>query len=355
MKNLKFNIGIIAQISAVFIGTIVGAGLASGQEIAQFFTTYGFKSFIGLILCMIIYIALGSVIIKLSIKFRLHSYEELIKLVSPGPLGNIISIVTSFFIVSSSAIILAGSGALLNQYFKIPKIVGIIIMTILTITILLRDTEGLVEINSFIVPSLIIVISTIFILYMGLSEGLFDIKHVTTLTSKNSHWLISSILYAGFNILCCSGVLVPLSNENKYKNNFNNLISGLSIGAIILTIISSMINLMLMLNINYIHKYEIPLLYTSSRFGKLPQVMLLIIIWCEMFSTEISDVYSIAKTLEHSVLKISYNKSIFLVILIALPISQLGFKNLISFLYPAFGFISIIFMVQCMYFYMKNR
>lgn len=35
----------------VFIGTIVGAGLASGKEITQFFTQYGIKSFIGIMGC----------------------------------------------------------------------------------------------------------------------------------------------------------------------------------------------------------------------------------------------------------------------------------------------------------------
>ena len=40
----------IFQVAVVFIGTIVGAGLASGKEITHFFTSFGYKSFLGIIL-----------------------------------------------------------------------------------------------------------------------------------------------------------------------------------------------------------------------------------------------------------------------------------------------------------------
>ena len=39
----------IFQVAAVFIGTVVGAGLASGKEITQFFTSFGLTSFLGIL------------------------------------------------------------------------------------------------------------------------------------------------------------------------------------------------------------------------------------------------------------------------------------------------------------------
>ncbi|MGL5085107.1 MAG: transporter, partial [Clostridium sp.] len=38
---MKREVNKIFQVAVVFIGTIVGAGLASGQEITGFFTAYG--------------------------------------------------------------------------------------------------------------------------------------------------------------------------------------------------------------------------------------------------------------------------------------------------------------------------
>jgi uncharacterized membrane protein YkvI len=344
------NITLILQISAVFIGTVVGAGLASGQEITQFFTTYGYKSFIGIFICCFIYIAMATIIIDISLKYKLNSYDGLILLVSPGFLGKITNLFTTIFLIGGAATILAGSGALIHQYFGVSKWIGIIIMIIIALITLFRDTKGLIEINSFIVPSLFIVVITIFILYLAFYKNV-NISYLKTIPHSKNNWLFSSLIYGGFNVLCCSGVLVPLSQEIK---NRRSLISGVVIGSIGLTILSFIINLLLLLNIPYIFRYEIPLLYIANRFGKAIQILLLCIICLEMFSTEVSDIYSVGKNFEE-LFHISYKNSIILIMVIAIPISQVGFVNLITFLYPAFAIVSFIFMLQCLFFYFGKK
>ncbi|MEG2353194.1 MAG: transporter [Clostridium sp.] len=345
----------VLKLAAVFIGTLVGAGLASGQEITQFFTTYGVKGFIGIAICCLLYIPVCSMIVVISNKYNLKSYTGLIQIVSPGLLGKLTSIFMSIFLVCSSAIILAGSGALLHQYFGIPKFIGITIMTCVALFTLLKGSSGLITINSFIVPSLITVITTIFILYLVFCKNIVTIENITNLPIAKTQiipaqWFISALLYGGFNVLCCSGVLVPLSTE--IRNN-KVLISGITLGAIGLTALCLMINLMLALNIPFIFKYDIPLLYVAQRFTEVVQIALLLIIWCEMFSTEVSDIYSLGKTIEQK-FKIPYKKAIFLVYCFSIPISQIGFKELITILYPCFGVISLIFVAQIIIFYRRK-
>ncbi|WP_411911130.1 transporter [Clostridium estertheticum] len=352
---LKKTLGLVFQTAAVFIGTIVGAGLASGQEITQFFSTYGYVSFWGILVCCLIYIIVSSIIVSISLKHKLSSYTELITLVSPGFFGIITDIFTSFFLVSGAAVILAGSGALLHQYFGISKWVGILLMAIISLYTVLKDTKGLITINSFIVPTLITIIVTIFVLYLLFHKDMLSATYIKQIPSYKhniipAQWFFSALLYAGFNMLCCSGVLVPLSQEIKYKRV---LIPGVIIGALGLTILCYLINTMLLLNIPQIFKYEIPLLYITHRFGMLMQILLLCVIFCEMFSTEVSNIYSVGKTLEKK-FDISYKKAVLLILVVALPISQIGFKTLIKVLYPGFGAISFIFLIQCILFYKKT-
>lgn len=40
----------IFQIAAVYVGTVVGAGFATGREIVEFFTRYGIYGFIGILI-----------------------------------------------------------------------------------------------------------------------------------------------------------------------------------------------------------------------------------------------------------------------------------------------------------------
>ena len=341
----------VFQIAAVFIGTVVGAGLASGKEITQFFTSFGITSFLGILFCGVFYILMGSIIAKIGIKYNLNSYSDVLKTISPNLLGKITGIITTFYLISSASIILAGSGALINQFFGIPKIVGSLIMLCIACIFLLRDTEGLIEVNSFIVPALLCTITLILILYFLFCKDSISLQYISSFEPPKDGVFISTILYAGYNILCCSGVLVPLSNETK---NSKAMVYGIAFGALGLTLLSGTINLLLLANQPYIFELEIPLLLVAQRFGNVIQALLLVIIWLEMFSTEVSDVYSISKTLEQS-FNIKFKKGIFIVLAVALPISQIGFSNLISTLYPLFGLLSLIYITQCIYFYYKHK
>ena len=80
---MKKDFSKIFQIAVVFIGTIVGAGLASGKEITQFFTSFGLTSFFGILFCGAFYILKGSIIAKISIKYSLNSYSDVLKIISP--------------------------------------------------------------------------------------------------------------------------------------------------------------------------------------------------------------------------------------------------------------------------------
>lgn len=339
------------QIAAVFIGTIVGAGLASGKEITEFFTSYGLASFIGIILCGVFYMGICSIISAISLKYSLNSYSELIHLVSPNILGKITGLITTLYLFSSASIILAGSGALINQFFGIPKIIGSLLMLFMAIAILLKGTDGLIGVNLVIVPSLITTITVLTILYFTFCSDSISLDYFTSVQATKSNWELSTILYGGYNILCCAGVLVPLSTK---FNNKKHLTCGIFLGVVGLTLLCLCINLMLMLNIPHIFSLEIPLLYVANRFGRIIQAILMAIILLEMFSTEISDVYSISRSIEQT-FKIKFKKAIFIVILIALPISQIGFSNLITTLYPLFGLLSLVFISQCIYFYFKKR
>ena len=348
---VKKDFSKIFQIAVVFIGTIVGAGLASGKEITQFFTSFGLTSFFGILFCGAFYILMGSIIAKISIKYSLNSYSDVLKIISPNLLGKLTGVITTFNLISSASIILAGSGAVINQFFVIPKIVGSLIMLCLASVFLLRGTDGLIEVNSFIVPSLLGTITLIIVLYFLFCRDSISFQFISSFEPPKKGVAVSTILYAGYNVLCCSGVLVPLSNETK---NSKTMVYGIACGALGLTLLSSAINLLLLANQPYIYELEIPLLLVAQRFGSVVQALLLVIIWLEMFSTEVSDVYSISKTLEQS-FNIKFKKGIFIVLAVALPISQIGFSNLISTLYPLFGILSLIFITQCIFFYHKNK
>lgn len=344
---LKVNYKIAFQIATIFIGTIVGAGLSSGKELSQFFSQYGYWSFLGLILCAVFYIGMSKMIIAISCQYKLHSYDAFIGLISPGIMGKVTNIVITFFFFTSTAIVIAGSGALINQYFGIPVWAGILIMVSLGTLVLLRETNGLIEINSFIVPSLVIIMTLLFITFTWKFPETFSFSYLKLAMPPKRGWVLSTILYAGFNIMSCIGILVPLSTEIK---NTNDIVAGVVIGSIFLTFISCIINFLMMVTFKNALRYEIPLLYVAKQIGPFLQFVLLCVIWLEMFSSKVSNIYSLAKSMQNYY-HFSFRKSIFIIVALSLPITQIGFGTLITYLYPFFGALSIIFVWQCVSFY----
>lgn len=344
---MKINYKRAFQIATIFIGTIVGAGLSSGQELSQFFSQYGYLSFIGLILCAVFYIWMSRMIVAISCKYKLTSYDAFIRLISPGIMGTFTNMVITFFFFTSTAIVIAGSGALINQYFDIPIWAGIFIMVSLGILVLLRETNGLIEINAFIVPSLVIIMSLLFITFTRKFPETFSISYLKLAMPPKRGWVLSTILYAGFNIMSCIGILVPLSTELE---NTDDIIAGVVLGASFLTLISCIINFLMMVTFKDALRYEIPLLYVAKQIGPILQFILLCVIWLEMFSSKVSNIYSLAKGMQNYY-SFSFKKSMFIIIALSLPITQIGFGTLITYLYPFFGALSIIFVWQCVSFY----
>lgn len=140
------------KIAAVFIGTIVGAGLASGQEILQFFSRYGIKGYLGIFLCLILYISMSIIIINTCIWNNIKSYRELIIFSMGKKAGYVINIIMTFFIYTSSIIMISGGGAMLNEYIGIDMIWGVLLMAAAVIIVSFYSTEGIIAVNSAIVP-----------------------------------------------------------------------------------------------------------------------------------------------------------------------------------------------------------
>lgn len=257
------------------------------------------------------------------------------------------NLVITFFFYSSTAIVIAGSGALIHQYFGVPVWTGILIMVTLSIVVLLRETNGLIEINGFIVPTLVIIMVVLFITFTFRFPQTFSISFLKQTMPPKYGWGFSSLLYAGFNIMSCVGVLVPLSTELKRNND---IIAGVAIGAFFLTLISCIINFLMMVTYKQALQYEIPLLFVAKQISPLIQFALLCVIWLEMFSSKVSNIYSLAKSLQNR-FPISFKKSMFIIIALSLPVTQVGFGTLVTYLYPMFGALSIIFVWQCASFY----
>ena len=339
------------QIAAIFIGSIVGAGVCSGRELNQFFASYGKAGFWGLIMCGGLYILFGKMIIHITSIGGVKSYNEFVSLVCPKFVARFINGVLTLFLLSSTSIILAGSGALINQHFGLSKGIGFIGMIAISSLFLLKNTKGLFEVNSIVVPVLIFMMSAVFFSYMTKYPNQFDYGYLLMIPRQKSHLALSAIVYVSFNILTIIGVLVPLTAELKKPKD---LVNGIIAGSVVLTIISVYITFLMLVNPFHPKMYEMPLLAIAAGLSPWLQTGILGIMWLEMFSSQVSNIYSLSHFMENK-FKIKYNTAIFLTVALAAPFSIIGFTRLVEFLYPLYGVLSLVFLMYCMMFYIKSK
>ncbi|MDK2925864.1 MAG: hypothetical protein PWQ41_1638, partial [Bacillota bacterium] len=66
-------------IAATYVGTVVGAGFASGQEVLQFFSAFGRWGFVGIALATGLFVFFGLAIMELGHALKAESHLPVIQ------------------------------------------------------------------------------------------------------------------------------------------------------------------------------------------------------------------------------------------------------------------------------------
>ena len=125
------------------IGTVVGAGFASGRN--SQFCYLRLNGFLGLIIVTALFILYGYIIMNLGKTFNSFSYLDVIKKAGGRYIAPILDFLITFFLFGSLTAMVAGSGAIFKQQFKIPEIWGNLVMIILTTITVLMGIKGVIN------------------------------------------------------------------------------------------------------------------------------------------------------------------------------------------------------------------
>ena len=141
-KNHKLAAAV--QIAFAYVGTVVGAGFASGQEVMGFFTIYGDNSLWAILISSFLFVYIGIQILLLGMELGASSFKKLMDTMF-GFLSPIVSIYLIFAMMVINMAMLAGAGAVFQEFGKMPYIVGVIITALIAIVIIGYGIKGIVH------------------------------------------------------------------------------------------------------------------------------------------------------------------------------------------------------------------
>lgn len=331
----------IVKIVFVIIGTMIGAGFASGQEIYLFFFSHGKEGLIGILIsCFIIGIVVYKTLSILN-ENNINNYKTFLDILigKKMKLKPIINTIINIFILITFFIMIAGFGAYFEQELGISPIIGSSILAIIAFAIFMTSVKGVVKANEIMVPILIsflVIIGVITLKEVHFMElGKYMIK------TNNSSFILSAILYSSYNSILLIPVMLTLKD---YINNKKQILKITVISTIILMILSFIIFLILTKVDVDISKLEMPAVYVVSNIFKGLKYLYGFIIVGSIFTTAISLGSSFLQNTAKN--KKSYTQIAIIMCITSVIVSNIGFSNLVSFLYPIFGYLGLIQIIK---------
>ncbi|WP_106766293.1 hypothetical protein [Paenibacillus faecalis] len=323
----------VFQIAFTYIGTIVGAGFATGREILQFFTQYGHWATITILFSTMLFIWLGTKMMTISRKIKAKSYEDLNKHLFGERLGGSISLVMLVILLGVNSIMLAGAGSVFMENFNLNYQTGLIITIVGAFFILRKGIKSILYMNSLVVPMMLI-LSLLIISQTLNTPGATRFLTLTTDHSLPSAW-IAPLLYTAFNLVMAMPVLVPLGSQTDSARavRWGGIIGGAGVGFMLMSAHFAMSAQM-----PGITQFEIPMGNIAYQLGWFVQTVYVILIFLEIFSTFVADVYGITLQIQQRT-SLSQQTIVIGIMVFCYFFSQFGFSSLLSVLYPLFGLI----------------
>lgn len=330
----------IINIALAYVGVVIGAGLSSGQDLMQYFVSFGIWGIIGTLLLGVISVVFSKIIIVLGSYFRSNDHFEVLSQIA-GPTTNKIldiSLIISCFVVGF--VMIAGAGSNLNEQFGLPSWLGALICAGLVIFVSFLDFEKITGVIGIFTPIIFIMIMIIAVYtFVGQSFDIEELEAISkTISSPMPNIWFSVVNY--FSLCVMTGVSMSFVLGGSILR-IGVAEKGGALGGLVVGIIITVTTCILYANVKLASTVDIPMLAIAKKIHPAFSLAYALVIFGLIFNTAFSLFYSLAKRLSSDKPKRFYPIIIGTVV-IGYILSFMGFKELVSVMYPILGYIGFI-------------
>lgn len=341
------------KIGAAYIGGIVGAGFASGQEILQYFTYYGWTGFLGILVGTILFAWLGYQLASLGSTLQSTSHKEAILQLGGRYFGTVVDYIIILACLNASVVMIAGGGSILNQLFNVPVVIGSIIVLVLVAITLCLDVQRIIEVIGSVTP--FFVLMTIILAIYSLSTSditALDMQQVAKpeLTAS-PNWALSGVLYVSYNVIFAVALLTVMGGSVKDPKvaGMGGLIGGLGLGVLVL-----LMNLGLIVKLDQVSTVDMPTLLLAKEISPVLSIIMGLILFAMVFNTAAGGLYVFTTRFVNPKNK-NFKLYVILFCLLAFVLSFVGFSKLVGTVYAWFGYLGITLMVIVFVQWIRHR
>jgi uncharacterized membrane protein YkvI len=343
MNSNTINFKKVVTYAGAFIAFLIGSGFATGQEVLQYFTSYGYLGVAGGLVTLVLLWYVGVSFITAGFDHDFKKGSDIFNYYCGKKLGTFFDYFSILFIYLSFIVMVAGASATFNQHFGIPNFVGGVTMAVLACITVLLGLNKLVDIIGKIGPTIVIIsivlgIVSIFGNLEGLKEAAVSIPEME-MTRASTNWLFAAGSYVGFCMLWLAGFLASIGSN---ADNRKELVLGASTGAIGFSIAVIIVALGLMAHINDVSGSQIPALILAGKVHPLLATLFSIIIVAGIYTTAVPLLWSVSSRFAVDKSKKFKLLTVFLASIGLIVGTGLNFSLLVNIVYVINGYVGIL-------------
>lgn len=328
-----------------YLGAVIGAGFASGQEIVQFFVVYGTDGLKGSITAAFLFAACGGLLLYVAHSHQISNYQDMLSCLLGDKTGKIIDLLLAVFLFLGISMMLSASGAVFSEHLHLPKLLGVLVGYGLVIMFLVSGKRGLVFSYNLLVPLKLLLLATIAGYAAFFVEGAASRAVIEETNSLPTQcWLLSSILYVAYNFALAMVVLT----EYKTVASKRGGITGAAMGGIVLGALVLLCYLALAKFFPVVLAYEVPMLYIIERISIQIKNLYTIVLWVGIITTAIANAYGFSQRFS-KLTGLRYNYCLVLCTTTAIPTAMCSFSILVAKVYPVFGILGLVILIALIY------
>lgn len=341
VKEIKQRLIIIMG----YLGAVIGAGFASGQEIVQFFVGYGSHGFQGTLLAAFLFALSGGLLLYTAHQQNMSNYQDILTYLLGKKVGRIVDFLLAIFLFLGISTMLSASGAVFYEHLYLPKYGGILLAYLMVVIALAAGKKGLIYSYSLLVPVKIILLLLI-AGYVAFFVSDVQVAAGTVYFHPQSEksWPIASILYVAYNFSLAMVVLSEYQSISSKKDGIKGAIEG-----------GLLLGLLVIVNYCALHKflptvlqYQVPMLYVAGQISPAAKYLYTLVLWMGILTTAIANAYGFAQRFSRFT-GLGYSLCLFLCMTLALPVSTQSFSGLVNKIYPAFGLLGVLVLLALLY------
>ena len=333
----------VVGIALSFIGLLVGAGFATGQEVVQYFTSFGIPGMWGILVAGLVMTLAGTVFLQLGSYFHASEHNQVFRNITHPIISRILDVAVILTLFAVGFVMLAGAGSNMEQQFGWPAWVGSLLMLVLVMVTGMFDVDKVSQVIGLLTPTIIIAVlfvGTYTLLHMPESVDA-AISASEAIESPIPNWLVSALNYNGLALILAVSMSLVIGGDNISPREAG--VGGI-VGGAVYAVLMGIAGFSLLMNAENVGDSDIPMLTLVDNVHPVLGVIMAVIIYLMIFNTAIGMFYALGKRLS------SGNESKYRIIFIAgclagFAVSFAGFKALMQYVYPVLGYMGIVLVV----------